>query len=73
MGNSFLLIIAGLLVFYLVISDKWKFVEDFASNIAGNYKENQTDKPAIKKSNFDNLDRLTDLDFSSNWLRSNVV
>lgn len=31
MGNSFLLIIAGLLIFYLVISDKWKCVEMFAA------------------------------------------
>lgn len=35
MGNSFLLIVAGLLIFYLVISDKWKCVEGFAACIAG--------------------------------------
>lgn len=35
MGNSFLLIIAGLLLFYLVISDKWNCLEGFAACVVG--------------------------------------
>lgn len=35
MGNSFLLIVAGLLLFYLVISDKWNCVEGFAACVTG--------------------------------------
>lgn len=35
MGNSFLLIVAGLLLFYLVVSDKWKCVEGFAGCVTG--------------------------------------
>lgn len=42
MGNSFLLIIAGLLIFYLVISDKWKCVEGFAACVGGKSANNNT-------------------------------
>ncbi len=35
MGNSFLLIVVGLLLFYLVISDKWSCVEGFLACIKG--------------------------------------
>jgi hypothetical protein len=35
MGNSFLLIVAGLLLFYLVISDKWKCIEGFGACVLG--------------------------------------
>lgn len=41
MGNSFLLIVAGLLIFYLVISDKWKCVEGFFACVTG-----KTNQPA---------------------------
>lgn len=35
MGNSFLLIVVGMLLFYVVISDKWKCVEGFAGCVVG--------------------------------------
>lgn len=35
MGNSFLLIVVGLLLFYLVISNKWFCVEGFVGCITG--------------------------------------
>jgi hypothetical protein len=35
LGNSFLLIVVGLLLFYLVISDKWRCVEGFAGCVTG--------------------------------------
>ena len=35
MGNAFLLIVVGLLLFYVVISDKWKCVEGFAGCVLG--------------------------------------
>lgn len=35
MGNAFLLIVVGLLLFYLVISDKWFCVEGFLGCVTG--------------------------------------
>lgn len=35
MGNSFILIVIGLLLFYLVISDKWYCVEGFLACVLG--------------------------------------
>lgn len=40
MGNAFLLIVVGLLIFYLVISDKWSCVEGFAGCVTGRLPEN---------------------------------
>lgn len=37
MGNSFLLIVIGLLLFYIVISDKFYCVEGFLSCLGGRY------------------------------------
>lgn len=37
MGNSFLLIVIGLLLFYVVISDKFYCVEGFLSCLGGKY------------------------------------
>lgn len=60
MGNSFLLIVAGLLLFYLVVSDKWQCVEGFAGCVTGR-AENQnisapnfpTPPPRINNTVFD--------------------
>lgn len=36
MGNAFLLIVVGMLLFYIVISDKFKCVEGFLGCVLGN-------------------------------------
>jgi hypothetical protein len=45
-GNSFLLIVVGLLLFYLVISNKWKCVEGFAACVLDSGTAPTTGAPA---------------------------
>jgi len=62
MGNSFLLIIVGLLIFYLIISDKWKCFEGFLACLA-NKTESTSDsqiKPIPKIS--DNITKHSGLE-----------
>ncbi len=51
MGNAFLLIVVGLLLFYIVVSDKWKCVEGFAGCVtgAGGTQPNTPTLPALPK------------------------
>lgn len=76
MGNAFLLIVVGLLLFYIVVSDKWKCVEGFAGCVSGRTGNGaqQTNisvapvvpntQPQINPVSFG----LPDLALNSNWM-----
>ena len=79
MGNSFLLIIAGLLVFYLVISDKWRCVEGAAACMTGKSNNGGTSAapanalpqlPQVKPQAV-NFPSLTSLALNTNWAVNN--
>jgi hypothetical protein len=71
-GNSFLLIVAGLLVFYLVLSDKWKCVEMFAACVSNKSNNVNTvslpSLPTQPQTPTQTINAIPNLAVNTNWI-----